>query len=102
MQAQKLTADDGAMNDNFGISAVVLGTTMFVGAHAAAVDSNPAQGAVYVFEYDGSTWNQVAEAHRDERRRIRLFRHQPCVRRHDAADRSDGLGRARRGLRVCE
>jgi hypothetical protein len=59
MQAQKLTADDGAMNDNFGISAVVLGTTMFVGAHAAAVDSNPAQGAVYVFEYDGSTWNQV-------------------------------------------
>ncbi len=58
-QAQQILADDGAMNDNFGNSAVMVGDTLFIGANAATVDGVFAEGAVYVYGYDGEQWNQV-------------------------------------------
>jgi len=58
-QAQKILADDGAMNDNFGQSAAMVGDTLFIGANAATIDGTFAAGAVYVFHFDGTEWVQV-------------------------------------------
>jgi FG-GAP repeat protein len=58
-QMQEILADDGAMNDNFGNSATMVGDTLFIGANAATVDGVFAEGAVYVYQYDGEQWNQV-------------------------------------------
>lgn len=58
VQEKKLRASDGAANDRFGLSVSVDGNVIMVGAwkddNANGVDA----GAVYVFEYDGSMWNQ--------------------------------------------
>jgi hypothetical protein len=48
-QQQKLTADDGAAKDQFGVSAALSGDTVIVGASLDAVGSNAAQGSAYVF-----------------------------------------------------
>jgi len=53
-QQQKLTASDGAANDNFGESVSVSGDTAVVGAGS----KNDLQGAVYVFVQTGSVWSQ--------------------------------------------
>jgi hypothetical protein len=45
----KLTASDGAANDNFGYSVGVSGETVAVGAFSATVGSNVEQGTAYVF-----------------------------------------------------
>ena len=58
-KTQQILADDGAMNDNFGNSAVMANDTLFIGANAATVDGVFAEGAVYVYNYDGQQWNQV-------------------------------------------
>jgi hypothetical protein len=58
-QMQKLLPPDLEPQDNFGASVALDGDTIAVGAHfrsAAVRDS----GAVYVFEFDGLLWNQVA------------------------------------------
>ena len=57
-QQQKLTASDGAQNDDFGYSVTVSGNTAAVGAPAKQFGSNPNQGAAYVFVRNGSTWTQ--------------------------------------------
>jgi len=49
----KLTAGIPVLNAQFGHSVAVSGDTMVVGA--------PYEHAAYVFEYDGSTWSQVAK-----------------------------------------
>ncbi len=49
-QAAKLTASDGASNDEFGISVAVDGDTVVVGAHQNDADANDNnEGAAYVF-----------------------------------------------------
>ena len=48
-QAAKLTASDGAADDQFGQSAAVSGNTVVVGAICATVGGNADQGAAYVF-----------------------------------------------------
>jgi len=56
----KLLASDGVAGDAFGSSVAITGTVALVGAPLAdgvGADS----GAVYVFNYDGSTWNEVAK-----------------------------------------
>jgi hypothetical protein len=58
-QIQEILADDGAMNDNFGNSAAMVGDTLFIGANAATVDDVFAEGAVYAYTYDGEQWQQV-------------------------------------------
>ena len=57
--AAKLTADDAAANDEFGISVAVHGDTIVVGAHQN--DSN--KGAAYVFTWNSSNskWEQKAK-----------------------------------------
>lgn len=58
-QAQKLTASDGAKNDDFGNAVSVSGMTAFVGADQAAVNGIAYSGAVYVFSNAGGTWAQA-------------------------------------------
>jgi FG-GAP repeat protein len=52
-QTQKLVSDDGAANDNFGLSLAFDGTTLMVGAIFSG-----GTGAVYVFTNDGTSWQQ--------------------------------------------
>jgi uncharacterized Fe-S cluster protein YjdI len=56
VEVQKLTASDGAANDNFGWSVAVSGSTVVVGAPAATIGGNFAQGSVYVFNLQGGSW----------------------------------------------
>ena len=59
-QVQKLTALDGAADDNFGlrVSLSADGSTALIGAYNAAVGGNAGQGAAYVFVNSGGTWSQ--------------------------------------------
>jgi len=58
-QTQKLTADDGAAYDNFGLSVALKGSTILIGSPRAAVGANAAQGALYVFTESNGTWSQT-------------------------------------------
>ncbi|MGH8426788.1 MAG: FG-GAP repeat protein [Gammaproteobacteria bacterium] len=60
-QTQKLLANDGAPEDNFGFSVVLDGATALIGAPYATIGENPDQGAVYVFAESGGTWAQTAK-----------------------------------------
>jgi FG-GAP repeat len=60
VQQAKLTASDGAANDNFGISVALSGDTAVIGAifnDAASSDT----GAAYVFVRSGTSWIQQAK-----------------------------------------
>ena len=57
-QQQKLTAADGAINDNFGISVAISGDTAIVGAFVDSVGANSFQGSAYVFARSGAVWTQ--------------------------------------------
>ena len=48
----KLTASDGANNDQYGFSVAIQGDKIFVGAFAS--DDPDASGAVYVYNLDGT------------------------------------------------
>ena len=56
-QQAKLTASDGAADDNFGDSVSVSGDTVVVGA--SGDDGN--KGSAYVFVRSGTTWSQQAK-----------------------------------------
>ena len=58
LQVQKLTADDGAVLDNFGQAIAVDGDLLVIGANGATIGDQGAQGAAYVFAYDGTNWVQ--------------------------------------------
>jgi len=58
-QTQKLTANDGAAYDNFGLSVALKGSTILVGSPQAAIGGNAGQGALYVFAESNGTWSQV-------------------------------------------
>jgi len=58
-QTQKLTANDGAAYDNFGLSVALKGSTIVVGSPQAAIGGNAGQGALYVFAESNGTWSQV-------------------------------------------
>ena len=53
-QQQKLTANDGAPNDNFGRAVALSGDTALCGAPG----SNVSRGAAYAFTRSGTTWTQ--------------------------------------------
>ncbi len=58
----KLTADDAAANDEFGISVAVHGDTIVVGAHQNdADDQDNDEGAAYVFTKVSGIWGQKAK-----------------------------------------
>ncbi len=56
-QQQKLTADDGAADDQFGYSVAISRNTLVVAAPTDDVVSSD-QGSAYVFLRTGSTWSQ--------------------------------------------
>ena len=63
-QQQKLTAADGAANDQFGDSVSVSGNTMLIGAPFKTVVASTTgylQGAAYVFVESGGVWSQQQE-----------------------------------------
>ena len=55
-QTAKLTASDGAADDDFGYSVSISGNTVVVGADDATVGGNAGQGAAYVFTEPGTGW----------------------------------------------
>ncbi len=56
-QVAKLTADDGAANDEFGYSVAVDGDTIVVGAHQNDADTNDNdEGAAYIFTKPALGW----------------------------------------------
>src|SRR5260221_13960728 len=57
---QKLTAADGAANDNFGVSVALNGETAVVGARLDDVNFVD-EGSAYVFVRNGATWAQQAK-----------------------------------------
>jgi hypothetical protein len=58
-ETQKLIADDGNADEEFGTRVAISGTHILVGSPHANVNGVPRQGAVYAFESDGSTWTQT-------------------------------------------
>ena len=56
-QTQELSVSGGVSGDNFGSSVALDGTTALVGAFGV----NNTQGAAYVFDDSGGTWNQTQE-----------------------------------------
>ncbi len=61
VQAAKLTASDGQMDDSLGYSVAVSGNTAVVGAPFANVDGVSDAGAVYVFVQPAAGWGNMTE-----------------------------------------
>jgi len=59
-EIQKLIASDGTPHDYFGTSVAVDGDFMIIGAPLNEENGYDA-GAVYIYEYDGETWNEVQQ-----------------------------------------
>jgi hypothetical protein len=57
-QQQQLTANDGALQDQFGVAVAISGNTIIVGAWQDGVGANARQGSAYVFTRSGATWTQ--------------------------------------------
>jgi hypothetical protein len=53
---QKLTANDAAADDQYGIAVAVSGPTVFVGANFSDLPSNSDAGAVYRYTRSGTVW----------------------------------------------
>ena len=61
-QVAKLTADDGAANDEFGSSVAIDGSTIVVVAHQNDADTNDNdEGAAYVFAKPASGWADMTQ-----------------------------------------
>lgn len=65
VQTAKLTPDDGATLDAFGISVAVDGDTLAVGARWDD-DKGDDAGSAYVFQHDGLAWQQSAKLTADD------------------------------------
>ncbi len=55
---QKLTASDGAMQDNFGFSVGINGDTAVVGAYQDDIAAATDAGSAYIFTRSGTVWTQ--------------------------------------------
>jgi type 1 fimbria pilin len=58
VQTQKLTASDAAVDDQFGRTVFVAGDTAFISAKRDDCGAITDCGSIYVFRFDGSTWNE--------------------------------------------
>ncbi|HLM60738.1 MAG TPA: FG-GAP-like repeat-containing protein, partial [Pyrinomonadaceae bacterium] len=58
-QQQKLTASDGAANDQFGYSVAINGNTAVVGRQNTVTGVNRGDGKVYIFTRTGTTWTET-------------------------------------------
>ena len=55
---QKLLAADGAFSDNFGLAVAIDGDWIAIAAPFDDDNGASSSGSVYVYEFDGSQWNQ--------------------------------------------
>ena len=66
----KLTASDSTIDNNFGASVSISadGTLVVVGAPGPQTEviPNPAPGAVYIYKWDGASWNETKKTASDE------------------------------------
>ena len=69
VQTQKLTAEDGAEGDAFGISIALSGSTVIIGAP----NTNTFQGSAYVFTESGGTWTQGQKLTADDGTQFNQF-----------------------------
>ncbi|MBC7797122.1 MAG: carboxypeptidase regulatory-like domain-containing protein, partial [Pyrinomonadaceae bacterium] len=60
-QPAVLVTTDDAMNDAFGYSTAIDGTTAVVGAAFEDIGANTDQGAIYVYTKSGNSWNRQAK-----------------------------------------
>ncbi|NNF01655.1 MAG: hypothetical protein HKN22_03145, partial [Bacteroidia bacterium] len=60
-ESQQLTPSDGNNDDRFGIAVSVSGKRIAVGANLGDRDATVNTGAVYIFDFDGSSWSQTAK-----------------------------------------
>jgi len=60
-QQVKLTASDGAADDEFGFSSALSGDTAMVGARGDDTAAGSGAGSAYVFVRNGTTWGQQAK-----------------------------------------
>ncbi len=58
-QQQRLTANDGTADDEFGNAVAAAGEVIVVGAHFADLPSNSAAGSAYRFVRSGTVWTQT-------------------------------------------
>jgi len=60
VQDAKLTASDGATYDYFGGSVAInsVGDKVVIGADSADINGEDAQGAIYIYCYDGDIWTE--------------------------------------------
>lgn len=65
-QVHKLTASDGGVGESFGAAISVHGATMLIAANRATINGNVDQGAVYVFNQSGSSWNEAQKLVADD------------------------------------
>lgn len=61
IQIQKLTANDGNPNDQFGYSVAISGNFAIIGAPYKTLGTNIYQGASYFFYWNGNSWIFVEE-----------------------------------------
>ena len=73
-QQQKLTADDGAAGDLFGLSVAITGDTVVVGAPA----DDGSQGAAYVFVRNGDVWTEQQKLTASDRA-VNIFGHAVAI-----------------------
>jgi FG-GAP repeat len=60
-ETAKLTASDGASGDDLGYSVVVQGDTIAAGAPNAVINSTTLDGAIYIFQKNGSQWKSATQ-----------------------------------------
>lgn len=60
VETAKLVASDGAPNEEFGYTVSIDGDTAVVGAYRHP-EAGFQSGAVYVFDWDGTAWNETAQ-----------------------------------------
>jgi len=60
-QSAELSSTDGASGDDFGLALSLSGATVVVGAMYHSVSGLANEGAAYVFNWNGQSWQQKAE-----------------------------------------
>ena len=65
-ETQKLVADDGRPNEEFGYDAALTHDLIAVTAWNAVIGTNTAQGAVYLFQNQGGSWTQTQKLVADD------------------------------------
>jgi len=75
LERTKITAADGASNDRFGNSVVLVGNTLAIGARNDDVGANVDQGSVYLFTGEDASWTQQAKLTASDGAAGRFFGH---------------------------